>query len=200
MSWLFKTKKTSCKWCTIYACAMQHRYDVMRLYPAPSMNQWQQVAWSPGLPRFLVFGFSIIHGSGRTTKKGWAYSSREWRSQGLFPSGGGGKAISLAEVENIAALHLLILGGGWRHAPPDDFSCSEAHSGAFWSIQRSTRSFLRRGSSSKSSLLAELLEHWKPSPLLKIYTIGLIIYTRRKQTSSVSRPWCAARSVAIKWK
>ena len=38
--------------------------------------------------------------------------------------------------------------GVWGHAPPgkfENFRCSEAHSGAFWRIQRSARSFLRRG-------------------------------------------------------
>ena len=62
--------------------------------------------------------------------------------------------------------------GVWGYAPPgnfDEFRCSEAHSGALWGIQRSTQSFLRRGSSSKSSLLAELLEHWKPSPSARVY-------------------------------
>ena len=43
--------------------------------------------------------------------------------------------MSLAEVENMAALQLFTLGGSaWGHAPPgnfDDFKCSEAHSVAF---------------------------------------------------------------------
>ena len=34
---------------------------------------------------------------------------------------------------------------------------------------RSTQSFLRRGLSSKSSLVGELQEHWKPSPSARVY-------------------------------
>ena len=39
----------------------------------------------------------------------------------------------------------------WGHVPAGnfgDFRCSEVHSGAFWGIQRNTKSFLRRDSSS----------------------------------------------------
>ena len=40
---------------------------------------------------------------------------------------------------------------------------------------RSTQSFLRRGFSSKLSLLGELLEHWKPSPSARVYYLCLYI-------------------------
>ena len=40
---------------------------------------------------------------------------------------------------------------------------------------RSTQSFLRKGFSSKSSLLGELLEHWKPFPSARVYYLCLYI-------------------------
>ena len=75
----------------------------------------------------------------------------------------------------LAVLHSR-LGGQGACSPRKfgNFRCSKPHSGAFWDIQRSTQSFLRRDS---SSLLAELLEHWKPSPSTRAYTIIMsIIY------------------------
>ena len=49
----------------------------------------------------------------------------------LFPSGKGGRgAMSLAEVENMAALQPFTLGGSGGSSPRK-FWCSEVHSGAF---------------------------------------------------------------------
>ena len=94
--------------------------------------------------------------------------------------------------ENMATLQLFTVGGSGGMLPQGNFAnfrCSEAHSGAFWGIQRSTRSFLRRGSSSKSSLLADC--YWNTGNHLhglgSIYTIALLypsIHRRRKQILS----------------
>ena len=82
--------------------------------------------------------------------------------------------MSLSGVENMAALQLLTLGGYVGMLPQEILMIlgvlrrilvqSEAYREAC------TQSFLRRGSSSKSSLLAELLEHWKPSPSARVHT------------------------------
>ena len=59
----------------------------------------------------------------------------------------GGGAMSLAEVENMAAMQSFTLGGFRVHAPPGDFGhfrCILVHS----EVYRDTQSFSRRGSSS----------------------------------------------------
>ena len=45
---------------------------------------------------------------------------------------GGGEAMSLSEVENMATLAAVVhCRGVWEYVPPGNFRCSEAHSGAF---------------------------------------------------------------------
>ena len=58
-----------------------------------------------------------------------------------------GGAMSLAEVENMAALQFLTLGESGAMLPQEILAIY-VFRGAFWGIQRSTESFLRRGSSS----------------------------------------------------
>ena len=59
----------------------------------------------------------------------------------LEGGGGGGVAISLAEVENVAALQSFTLGGSGACSPRKffcDFRCSEAHSEAYREEQRAS--------------------------------------------------------------
>ena len=84
--------------------------------------------------------------------------------------------MSLSEVVNMAALQLFTLGA----SGPRKVLANLVHSEAY--REAHAQSFLRRGSSSNSSLPAELLEHWKLSR--SIYTIGLLpmpVHRRRKQ-------------------
>ena len=94
----------------------------------------------------------------------------------------GGNVISWSrEHGHPASIHSR---GFWGHAPPGNFGnfrCSEVHSGAFWGIQKSIQSFLRRVSSSWSSLLAELLEHRKPSPSARVYAYTTVLYACTSQ-------------------
>ena len=72
--------------------------------------------------------------------------------------------MSLGEVVNMAALQLFTVGGSGGMLPQKILMilgflrCILVHSEAY----REAQSFMRRGSSSKSSLLAELLEDRKP--------------------------------------
>ena len=108
----------------------------------------------------------------------------------------GGNVISWSREHGCPAV--VHFRGVWGHAPPgnfDNFRCSEVLTGAFWGMQRSTQTFLRKGSSSKSSLLAELLEQWKPSPLARNYIhyyLCLYIGARRKQIWNVEVKLCHA--------
>ena len=105
----------------------------------------------------------------------------------------GGKLI-LAEVENVAVLKAFTLevwGGG--HVSPGNFGrfrCSEAHSGAFWGIQWSTHSVLRRGLLGGSLHRCHLLSFWNWKGRLSFHPIpcgtALIVHVTSGSTYTTS--------------
>ena len=86
--------------------------------------------------------------------------------------------MSLAEVENMAALQLFTVGESGGMLPQENLINSGVLRCILVHSEKHTE-LLERGSSSKEPLLAELLEHWKPSPSANVYINYRLCYIHR---------------------